>query len=182
MGTQKTDTATLGAGCFWCTEAVFSRVRGVVSVTSGYSGGHLADPTYRQVCDGTTGHAEVIQIVFHPEVISFAELLEIFFATHDPTTRNRQGNDVGTQYRSVIFYHHAAQQQQAIEVTDRINKSGNFASPIVTEIKPFTVFYPAEDYHQDYFSANQSQPYCVFVISPKIDKLTKYFKPKLKVE
>jgi peptide-methionine (S)-S-oxide reductase len=172
--------ATFGAGCFWCTEAVFQRLNGVEKVVSGYSGGKVPNPTYREVCSGTTGHAEVTQIYYNPGVISFAELLEVFWKTHDPTTLNRQGNDNGTQYRSVVFYHDEEQKQLAEKYKDQLNKSGAFDNPVITEISPFTEFFPAEDYHQDYFNQNPGQPYCTFVIEPKLDKFEKVFKDKLK--
>ena len=172
--------ATFGAGCFWCTEAVFQRLNGVVKVVSGYSGGHIADPTYRQVCTGETGHAEVTQIYYDPKLITFPELLEVFWKTHDPTTMNRQGSDVGTQYRSVIFYHDEDQKNQAESYKDKLDKSGAFDNPVITEISKFTNFYPAEDYHQNYYNLNPDQPYCTFVIGPKLDKFEKVFKNKLK--
>lgn len=172
--------ATFGNGCFWCTEAVFVRLKGVEKVESGYIGGKLKNPTYREVCTGTTGHAEAVQIHFNPEVISYAELLEVFFKTHDPTTLNRQGNDVGTQYRSAIFYHNEEQKDLATKAKLELDKAGVFEEPIVTEITRASDFYLAEDYHQDYFELNGSQPYCNFVIKPKIDKLEKVFTDKLK--
>lgn len=174
------ELATFGSGCFWCTEAVFQQVSGVLQVTSGYSGGHIKNPAYREVCAGTTGHAEVVQIEFDPQEVTYDELLEIFWKTHDPTTPNRQGNDVGTQYRSVIFYHDPSQQSIAEEYRKKLNESGAFADPIVTEIVPFEAFYPAEDYHQNYFSDNSAAPYCSFVIAPKIEKFKKVFSGKLK--
>ena len=176
------DTATFGEGCFWCTEAVFQRLEGVVKVVSGYSGGHVKNPSYRQVCSGNTGHAEVTQIIYNPEKITFDELLEVFWKTHDPTSLNRQGNDVGTQYRSVIFYHNDAQRVLAEKYKDELNKSGAFRAPIVTNIEKFTAFYPAEDYHQDYYNLNSEAPYCTFVIEPKLEKFEKVFKDKLKKE
>lgn len=175
------DTITLGGGCFWCLEAVFQRLNGVVSVASGYSGGYIKNPAYKEVCMGTTGHAEVIQVVFDPTVVSLQEILKVFFKIHDPTTLNRQGNDVGTQYRSAIFYHTDEQKTTAEEIIEGLNKSGAFNSPIVTEVSPFTVFYKAEDYHQNYFNQNKnSNPYCQFVIVPKIEKFEQYFSDKLK--
>lgn len=174
------DTATLGNGCFWCTEAIFQDLSGVMKVTSGYSGGTVKNPSYREVCNGSTGHAECLQIIFDPKTVSFDELLEIFWKTHDPTTLNRQGNDVGTQYRSAIFYHNEKQKELAEKYKMELNKSGAYDSPIVTEITPFTVFYPAEDYHQEYFNLNGEEPYCRFVIQPKVDKSRKVFKDKLK--
>ena len=176
----KTDTATFGEGCFWCTEAIFERLKGVISVTSGYAGGAVPNPTYEQVCTGTTGHAEVSQIVYDPDVISYDELLKVFFKTHDPTSLNRQGADVGTQYRSVIFYSNEEQQKKAEYYKDELNKSGAFDKPIVTEITPLKNFYKAEDYHQDYFAKNPNQGYCNFVIVPKIEKFEKVFKDLLK--
>lgn len=176
----KTDTATFGTGCFWCTEAVFQELRGVLKVKSGYSGGAVKDPSYEEVCTGATGHAECLQIIYDPKVISFDELLEVFWEAHDPTTLNRQGNDVGTQYRSVIFYHNAEQKRKAEEYKIKLDKSGAYNSPIVTEITPFSNFYVAEDYHQDYFRLHGNQPYCSFVIRPKVEKFEKVFKNKLK--
>lgn len=176
----KADTATFGTGCFWCTEAIFQQLEGVLKVSSGYSGGHVANPSYREVGEGTTGHAEVIQVIYDPQKISFDELLEVFWQTHDPTTLNRQGNDVGTQYRSAIFYHSDEQKQKAQKYKADLDKSGAFDNPIVTEITPFSEFYIAEDYHQNYFNNNGSQPYCYFVIKPKLEKFQKVFKSKLK--
>lgn len=175
-----TDTATFGSGCFWCTEAVFQQLNGVLKVTSGYSGGHVANPTYDEVCSKTTGHAEVTQIIFDPTVITYDELLEVFWKTHDPTTLNRQGNDVGPQYRSVIFYHNDAQKQKAEFYKQQLDKSGAWKDPIITEITAFKNFYEAEDYHQNYYVNNGSQPYCYFVIRPKMEKFEKVFKDKLK--
>lgn len=175
-----TDTATLGTGCFWCTEAIFQQLEGVVSVTSGYSGGHVANPTYEEVCSKTTGHAECLNIIYDPAKISFDELLEVFWKTHDPTTLNRQGADIGTQYRSVIFYHNAAQKAKAQKYKTELDKSGAFDKPIVTTLEPFTVFYPAEDYHQNFYNNNPSQGYCQFIIRPKVEKFEKVFKSKLK--
>lgn len=175
------EKATFGAGCFWCVEAVFQRIRGVESVASGYTGGKVENPTYKQICTGNTGHAEVIQISFNPEQISYKELLEVFWSSHDPTTLNRQGNDSGTQYRSVIYYHDENQKQIAEESMKKANQSGEFSDPIVTELSPLETFYPAEDYHQNYYNENSYQPYCAFVISPKIKKLQKNYAEKLKV-
>lgn len=175
-------TATFGGGCFWCTEAVFVRLRGVRSVVSGYSGGHVKDPTYKQVCSGRTGHAEVVQVSFDPGQIAYADLLEVFWATHDPTTLNRQGADVGTQYRSVVFYHDEAQRKTAEEMKRKLDASGELPGPVVTEIAPFRAFYAAEDYHQDYFAQNPRKPYCTTVISPKVKKFEKSFRAKLKEE
>jgi peptide-methionine (S)-S-oxide reductase len=173
-------TATFGSGCFWCTEAVFERVRGVESVVSGYSGGNIKNPDYHDVSAGTTGHAEVVQITYDSAAISFAELLEVFWKLHDPTTLNRQGADRGTQYRSVIFYHNDTQQKLAEHYKRKLDAAGVYSNPIVTEIAPFAVFYPAEDYHQKYFREHGGEPYCRVVIAPKIDKLKKVFGDKLK--
>lgn len=180
MNSDKYEIATFGEGCFWCSEAIFQRVRGVLKVESGYSGGSVPNPTYEAVCTGKTGHAEVVQITFDPKIISFQELLEIFFSTHDPTTLNRQGADVGNQYRSVIFYHNEEQKKIAEEMIKKLNESKIWDSPIVTEVSKFKNFYKAEDYHQNYYNNNQFQPYCNFVISPKLEKLKKYFSNKLK--
>jgi len=179
--TPKYELATFGGGCFWCTEAVFLQMNGVEQVVSGYAGGHVADPTYQQVCTGTTGHAEVIQITFDPKVISYGKLLEIFFRTHDPTTLNRQGNDAGTQYRSVIFPHNEQQHAQAEEMIARWNASGLWPDPIVTTIESATAFYPAEDYHRNYFALHGREPYCQLVIQPKIEKARKVFSNELKL-
>ena len=176
----QTETATLGGGCFWCTEAIFKSLKGVETVESGYSGGHNKNPTYQEVCTGETGHAEVIQIIFDPKIISFDEILEVFFETHDPTSLNRQGADAGTQYRSVIFYHSPEQKEKAEAYKARLNKENVFNKPVVTEIKAFDKFYKAENYHQNYFANNRSQGYCQFVIVPKIEKFKKIFKNKLK--
>ena len=176
------EKATFGGGCFWCTEAIYERVEGVHSVVSGYAGGTVKNPTYKQVCDGTTGHAEVTQITYDPKVVSYDELLEIFFKTHDPTTLNRQGADIGTQYRSVIFYHNDEQKQKAEYYKKELSKSGAWDNPVVTEISPVTNFYHAEDYHQDYYANNPNQGYCAFVIGPKVEKFEKVFKNKLKKE
>lgn len=175
-----TDTATFATGCFWCTEAIFQELKGVLKATSGYSGGTVANPSYEEVCTGNTGHAECLQIVYDPKVISFDELLEVFWESHDPTSLNRQGNDVGTQYRSAIFYHNAEQKQKAEHYKGELDKSGAYNKPIVTEITPFKVFYPAENYHQNYYNLHGSQPYCSFVIRPKVEKFEKVFKNKLK--
>ncbi|PKL89783.1 MAG: peptide-methionine (S)-S-oxide reductase [Ignavibacteriae bacterium HGW-Ignavibacteriae-2] len=172
---------TFGAGCFWCTEAVFQRLNGVVEVESGYSGGTVVNPSYNQVCTGSTGHAEVTQITFDPKIISFTELLEVFWKTHDPTTLNKQGADVGTQYRSVIFYHDEEQKKLALEYKKKLTESGAFNSPIVTEISKYANFYKAEDYHQNYYNQNPNQGYCQYVIVPKLEKFEKVFKDKLKV-
>jgi peptide-methionine (S)-S-oxide reductase len=174
------EIATFGAGCFWCVEAVFQSLKGVEKVISGYSGGHVENPTYRQVVMGTTGHAEVCQIHFNPDVISFDDLLEVFWSTHDPTTLNRQGNDVGPQYRSAVFYHTTEQKEIAESYKKKLDKSGAFPRPIVTEITPFESFYIAEDYHQEYYDLNPDQPYCTYVIQPKMEKFKKVFSEKLK--
>jgi peptide-methionine (S)-S-oxide reductase len=173
-------TATFGGGCFWCTEAFFQRLRGVHAVVPGYSGGSVKNPTYRQVCSGTTGHAEVIQVIYDPAVISYVELLEVFWKTHDPTTANRQGNDSGPQYRSVIFYHAPDQKALAEQYKQRLDASGAFDAPIVTEITAFTEFYPAEAYHQNFYLDNPRHGYCAAVIRPKMEKFEKVFKDKLK--
>ena len=177
---HKIDTATFGAGCFWCTEAQFQQLKGVEKVESGFSGGHVKNPTYKEVCTGTTGHAEVCNIYYDPSKISFDELLAAFWTCHDPTQLNRQGNDVGTQYRSVIFYHNDEQKKKAEAYKKKLNEEKAYDNPVVTEVSPFTVFYKAEDYHQDYYNENGSQPYCMFVIKPKLDKFEKVFKGKLK--
>ncbi len=174
------ETAIFGNGCFWCTEAVFQQLKGVETVASGYSGGHVENPTYEQVCGKNTGHAEVLKIDYDPSLITFDELLEVFWATHDPTTLNRQGNDVGPQYRSVIFYQNDEQKEKAEKYKEQLDKSGAFDKPIVTALEPFTNFYPAENYHKDYYKNHGSQPYCYFVIKPKMDKLKKIFADKLK--
>lgn len=174
------DTATFGTGCFWCTEAIFQRLNGVVKVVSGYSGGSVANPTYEEVCTGTTGHAEACQVIYDSSKISFDELLQVFWKTHDPTTLNRQGNDVGTQYRSVIFYHNNLQKERAEYYKEELNKSGAWDKPIVTAVEPFTNFYSAENYHQDYYNNNPNQMYCRYVIQPKVEKFEKVFKDKLK--
>ena len=176
----KTDTATFASGCFWCVEAVFQELKGVLSVTSGYTGGKIKNPTYREVCSGLTGHAEACQIIFDPEVISYDELLEAFWASHNPTTVNRQGADQGTQYRSAIFYHNEHQKQLAEAYKAKLNSEKAFDKPIVTEISPVVIFYKAEDYHQNYFSQNGDAPYCSYVIVPKLEKFRKVFKDKLK--
>jgi peptide-methionine (S)-S-oxide reductase len=175
-----TDTATFGTGCFWCTEAIFQQLEGVTKVVSGYSGGHVNNPSYKEVCTGTTGHAEVVQVQYDPQKISFDELLEVFWQTHDPTTLNRQGNDVGPQYRSVVFYHNSEQKEKAEKYKGELDKSGAFNNPIVTEISPYSNFFAAENYHQDYYNQNGSQPYCYLVIRPKLEKFQKVFKSKIK--
>lgn len=174
------ETATLGGGCFWCLEAVFEQLRGVSKVESGYAGGDAPDPTYRQVCSGDTGHAEVVQVTFDPRVLSFQEVLDVFFATHDPTSLNRQGADVGTQYRSVIFYHSDEQRNVAEQRIADLNAARIWDRPIVTEIVPLQAFYRAEDYHQGYFRQNPAQPYCQAVVSPKVAKFRKLFAGKLR--
>jgi len=176
----QTETATFGGGCFWCTEAIFKSLKGVETVESGYSGGKLKNPTYKEICTGETGHAEVIQIIYDPKVISFRELLEVFWETHDPTTLNRQGADVGTQYRSVVFYHSPQQKEIAEKYKAELNKENVFNKPVVTEITALEKFWPAEKYHQDYYENNSTQGYCQFVIVPKLQKLKKIFKDKLK--
>jgi peptide-methionine (S)-S-oxide reductase len=174
------DTAYFGTGCFWCTEAIFQRLKGVVKVSSGYSGGNIPNPTYEEVCTGTTGHAEACKVVYDPSVISYDELLEVFWKTHDPTTLNRQGNDVGPQYRSVIFYTTDEQKEKAEHYKAALNSSGAFNNPLVTAIEAFKNFYSAEGYHQNYYDANGNQPYCRFVILPKVEKFEKVFHDKLK--
>ncbi|MCS7000470.1 MAG: peptide-methionine (S)-S-oxide reductase MsrA [Bacteroidota bacterium] len=174
------EVATFGSGCFWCTEAIFSRLEGVVQVVPGYSGGTVPNPTYEQVCTGTTGHAEVCQITYDPRRISYDELLEVFWKTHDPTTPNRQGNDVGPQYRSVIFYHNEYQRERAEHYKRLLDSSGIFPAPIVTEIVPFGAFYPAEEYHHRYFERNPDKAYCAFVIRPKVEKFEAIFRDKLR--
>jgi peptide-methionine (S)-S-oxide reductase len=174
------ETATLGGGCFWCLEAVYDQLRGVASVASGYAGGHVRNPTYRQVCNGDTGHAEVTQIRFDPAIVSYADLLRVFFSIHDPTTRDRQGNDVGPQYRSVIFYHSPEQKRVAEEVMREVTEAGVWDDPLVTELSPLDTFYRAEDYHQEYFARNGNQPYCQVVVAPKVAKFRKHFTDRLK--
>ena len=174
------ETATLGAGCFWCVEAVFDDLRGVTDVVSGYSGGHTENPTYAQVCSETTGHAEVAQIEFDPQVLSFADLLRVFFAVHDPTTLNRQGNDIGSSYRSAIFYHSDEQKLVAQEIIKEVTEAEIYDRPIVTEVTAFDKFYSAEDYHQEYFANNPAQPYCAAVVAPKVAKFRKQFLNRLK--
>jgi peptide-methionine (S)-S-oxide reductase len=174
------EIATLAGGCFWCLEAVYQDMEGVRSVASGYMGGHLDNPSYQDVCMGTTGHAEVVQLTFDPEVTSYREILEVFFAIHDPTTRNRQGNDAGTQYRSAIFYHDESQRAAAEELIRELNAEGIWSSPIVTEVQPAVRFYKAEDYHQEYFRNNPQQPYCAYVVAPKVKKFHEKFAAKLR--
>lgn len=174
------EIATLGAGCFWCVEAVFLSLKGVISVESGYSGGHVQNPTYQQVCTGTTDHAEVVHIQYDPTIISFAEILEVFWKVHDPTTLNRQGGDIGTQYRSVVFYHSEQQRKEAEFYKQQLNEAKAWDNPVVTEISPFTEFYKAEGYHQNYFANNPEQAYCKMVVAPKVEKFKKAFAHKLK--
>lgn len=175
------EKATLAGGCFWCTEALFQDLKGVKKVTSGYTGGTVENPTYQEVCTGETGHAEAVEIEFDPNEISFGTLLELFFATHDPTTLNRQGEDVGTQYRSEIFYHNATQKQLAEDYIQLLNQENTYGKPVVTKVSPATVFYPAEDYHQNYYNLNKTKnPYCFYTITPKVEKLKKKYSDKLK--
>jgi peptide-methionine (S)-S-oxide reductase len=180
METQTREVATLGGGCFWCLEAVFEQLRGVEKVVSGYAGGHAPNPTYHQVCSGTTGHAEVVQVTFDPAVVSYREILEVFFTIHDPTTLNRQGADVGTQYRSAVFYHSPEQKAAAEEVIRDLEAEAVWENPVVTQVVPFTEFYPAEDYHQEYYRNNTGQPYCQVVIAPKVAKFRRKYLEKLK--
>ena len=177
---QELETATFAGGCFWCTEAVFLAIEGVKSVRSGYIGGLTQNPTYKEICNGDTGHAEAIEIVFDPNTISFGELLELFFATHDPTTLNRQGNDIGTQYRSEIFYHNENQKQLSLEYISILNRENTFGKPIVTQVSLAPIFYPAETYHSNYYNLNKTQSYCNYVITPKMEKLKKVYSDKLK--
>jgi peptide-methionine (S)-S-oxide reductase len=179
MTVQK-EIATLGGGCFWCVETVFNNLQGVESAVSGYSGGAAPNPSYKQVCSGTTGHAEVVQVTFDPSVVSFRQILEVFFTIHDPTTLNRQGNDIGTQYRSAIFYHSPEQKATAEEVIREFTSAKMWGNPIVTEVTPFQAFYPAEDYHQRYFENNPDQPYCRMVVAPKVAKFRKHYLSRLK--
>jgi len=176
-----TGTATFGAGCFWCVKVIFQQLKGVIKVMSGYSGGHVKNPSYRDVCNGATGHAEVCQVIFDPQEISYDELLEIFFLVHNPTMLNRQGNDVGTQYRSVIFYHNLEQKNSSLEYKKLIDELGTYHKPIVTEISPYKAFYKAEDYHQEYFELNKTSPYCSSVIVPKLEIFRNVFRDKLKI-
>ncbi len=177
---NKLETATFGAGCFWCVEAVFQKLKGVEKVTSGYSGGHVKNPSYREVCNGSTGHAEAVQIEYDPNVITYKELLEVFWKTHDPTTLNRQGPDIGTQYRSAIFYHTEEQKKIAEQSKAEMDKSGYFDDPIVTEIEPYKNFFIADDYHQEFYEKNPNQPYCRFRIDPKMEKMKQEFGKYLK--
>ncbi len=176
------EMATFGAGCFWCVEAVFQQLEGVTKVESGYTGGKYPNPTYREVCGGRSGHAEVAQITYNPSIISFTDLLEVFWQTHDPTTLNRQGADKGTQYRSAIFYHDDEQKRISEEFKKQLDESGAFGDPIVTEISPLKEFYKAEDSHQNYYNDNKTQPYCSFVVKPKVDKVKRVFKDKLRAQ
>lgn len=176
------EIATLGGGCFWCLEAVYQQMQGVLSMVSGYMGGKVENPTYEQVCTGKTGHVEVVQVTFDPAVAPYREIIEVFFAIHDPTSLDRQGNDAGPQYRSVIFYHSEAQRTVAEETIRRLNAEGIWDAPIVTEIRPAAAFYPAEDYHQDYFRNHPAQPYCAFVVAPKVRKFREKFTAKLRRE
>lgn len=180
LNSSNLQLATFGSGCFWCTEAVFQRVAGVEKVESGYAGGKVKNPTYKEICSGLTGHAEVIRLTYDPNKVSFEALLEIFWKTHDPTTLNRQGNDIGTQYRSVIFFHNEEQRRLAEAYRLKLDESGVFDRPVVTEISPATTFYVAENYHQDYYNLNGNAPYCAFIIQPKVEKLKKVFSDKLK--
>ncbi len=177
---NQTETITLGGGCFWCLEAVYDRMRGVVDVVSGYAGGHVPNPTYKEVCRGATGHAEVVQVTFDPEQVSLRDILAVFFTIHDPTTLNRQGNDVGTQYRSAIFYHNEAQKEVAEAFVRELEAEKVWENPIVTEITPLDTFYEAEDYHQEYYENNPYQPYCVYVVAPKVQKFREKFAEKVR--
>ena len=182
MSSENFEIATFAGGCFWCTEAIFKRLNGVISVTSGYAGGQRENPSYDQVHSGATGHAESIQVTFDPSIISYDKLLDVFWATHDPTTVDRQGNDVGSEYRSIIFYHNEQQQQTALASKEKLEQAGMYQDPVVTEITPFTTFYPAEEEHKDYYDANRNAPYCRFIIDPKIQKLMKHFEKEVKEE
>ena len=177
---SKQETATLGGGCFWCLEAVYERMTGVLSVTSGYMGGKTDNPTYQDVCSGRTGHAEVVQVVFDPDLAPYRDILEVFFTIHDPTTRDRQGHDVGTQYRSVVFTHSDEQRAVAEETIRSLNAAGAWDAPIVTEVQPAGKFYRAEDYHQEYYRNNEQQPYCAYVVAPKVQKFRQKFEKRLK--
>ncbi|MBM3428838.1 MAG: peptide-methionine (S)-S-oxide reductase MsrA [Bacteroidetes bacterium] len=180
MGSGKIEVATLGAGCFWCVEAAYMQLNGVESAKSGYSGGQIKNPSYKEVCNGNTGHAEVVQIKFDPAIISFAEILEVFFTVHDPTQLNRQGNDIGTQYRSAVFFHSEEQKQIALKAIEAANETHTWSNPVVTEVTAFESFYPAEDYHDNYYNLHSDQPYCSMVITPKMEKFKKKFHDKLK--
>ncbi len=177
---ESIQVATLGGGCFWCTEAAFSQLKGILKVESGYSGGHVKNPTYEDVCSGETGHAEVVQISFDPKIISYKDILEIFFTVHDPTTLNRQGADAGTQYKSVVLFHNEEQKALAEETIRELSKANLYSDPIVTQVVPFTEFYKAEDYHQEYFRRNSRAPYCQVVIAPKVMKLREHYRDRLK--
>ena len=178
MNTENLETATIGGGCYWCTEAQYQLLDGVVSVESGFSGGSIKNPSYKEVCTGRTGHAEVVQVVYDSAKLSYADILHAFFKSHDPTQLNGQGNDIGTQYRSVIYYHNDEQKKIAEEIKTELDKSGAYNDKIVTEISPFTVFYKADDYHQNYFNQNGDQPYCQFVVAPKVRKFREMFADK----
>jgi peptide-methionine (S)-S-oxide reductase len=180
MSANRKEMATLAGGCFWCLEAVYLELRGVEAVVSGYTGGRVPDPTYQQVCTGQTGHAEAVQITYDPDVISYSDLLDVFFTIHDPTTLNRQGNDIGTQYRSAIYYHDDAQREIAEAKIAEVDSSDLYANPLVTEVAPLEKWYSAEDYHQNYYANNPIQPYCMMVVRPKVMKARKYFTEKLK--
>ncbi|MHA1203005.1 MAG: peptide-methionine (S)-S-oxide reductase MsrA [Candidatus Heimdallarchaeaceae archaeon] len=181
MNTEQTkETITLGGGCFWCIEAIYQELNGVIEAISGYSGGKIINPSYEQVCSGTTGHAEVIQVTFNPKIITFKKILDIFFSTHDPTTPNRQGNDVGTQYRSIILYHTQKQNKITLDVIKELDATGNLKRAIVTEVAPFKEFYEAENYHQDYFKLNASKSYCKVIIRPKVEKFRENYADNLK--
>lgn len=179
MSEHTREIATLGGGCFWCLDAAFRQLEGVEKIESGYAGGHAVNPTYRDVCTGTTGHAEVVQVTFDPSVISFRDLLGVFFTIHDPTTKDRQGADVGPQYRSIVLYHTPEQRETAEQVIEELNRSHAWGNPIVTELVPMTVFYPAERYHQDYYANNANQPYCQIVVAPKVAKVRKAYFDRL---
>lgn len=178
---NKLEKATFGGGCFWCTEAVFKQINGVISTEVGYAGGKVEAPTYEQVCTGTTGHAEVCQVTFNPDLVSYTELLEIFFKTHDPTTLNRQGADIGTQYRSVIFYHNEKQKNLSLEFIDTLERKKLFSKPIVTQVEPLKNYYRAEEYHQNYFEKNPQSAYCIFVVAPKVEKTKKILQEMKKI-
>lgn len=180
MADKQLETATLAAGCFWCVEAIFDDLKGVEDVVSGYSGGHKENPTYKEVCSETTGHAEVVQVRFDPAELSYADLLRVYFTVHDPTTLNRQGNDIGSSYRSAIFYHSDEQKEIAREIIDEVNAEGLYNNMIVTEVTPFDKFWPAEAYHQEYFANNPNQPYCSAVVAPKVAKFRKKYVERLK--
>lgn len=174
------ESITLGGGCFWCVETIYNMLNGVESAVSGYSGGHTNNPTYKEICTGTTNHAEVVRVTFDPNTVSVSEILEVFFSAHNPTTLNRQGDDIGTQYRSIIFYENEHQEEISREIIEKLTSENIYSEPIVTQIEKFTKFYPAEDYHQGYYSENQQQPYCSMVVTPKVEKFKKVFKDRLK--